>query len=323
MESRVKPRRVLVLGGGPDAEREVALESSRCVAEALATLPGYTVHREVIGEIDLGQLRALPGEVIFPVLHGPFGEGGPLQDLMEQDGRPYVGCRPFAARAAMDKVGTKLASMAAGVPTAPARVFSPRDSACPLPLPVVLKPIHEGSSVGVHICTTQTQWKAAVREVAADMLAHPHRAYMVELAVLGGSELTIGVLDGVALAPIRIRPKSEFYDYHAKYHSEDTKYDVDPPLAPGLKETLQRHAGAIARALGVRHLCRVDFLQSAQGQAWLLEVNTMPGFTGHSLLPMAAAHAGLSFAALAQRLVECAVRDAAPPAGATPSGALT
>ncbi|MFA6044025.1 MAG: D-alanine--D-alanine ligase [Phycisphaerales bacterium] len=314
----MNPRHVLVLGGGPDAEREVSLESSRCVAEALATLPGYTVHREIIDAIDLASLRALPGDIIFPVLHGPFGEGGPLQDLMEQDGRPYVGCRPFAACAAMDKVGSKLAAMAVGVPTTPARVFNPRDTACPLPLPVVLKPIHEGSSVGVHICTTPAHWAAAVAAATADMHTHPHRSYMVEGAILGGSELTVGVLDGTPLAPIRIRPKSEFYDYHAKYHSDDTKYDVDPPLAPGLKETLQHHAAALARAIGVRHLCRVDFLQSREGEPWLLEVNTMPGFTGHSLLPMAAAHAGLPFAALTQRLVECAVRDSAVPAVARP-----
>lgn len=307
----MNPRHVLVLGGGPDAEREVSLESSRCVAEALATLAGYRVHREVIGAIDLATLRSLPGEVIFPALHGPFGEGGPLQDLMEQDGRPYVGCRAFAARAAMDKIGSKLAGLGVGVPTTPARVFNPRDLACPLPLPVVLKPIHEGSSVGVHICTTPGQWEAAVLAATADIKANPQRSYMVEGAVLGGAELTVGILDGTPLAPIRIRPKSEFYDYHAKYHSDDTKYEVDPPLAPGLKERLQQQARALAVAIGVRHLCRVDFLLSREGEPWLLEVNTMPGFTGHSLLPMAAAHAGLPFAALAQRLVECAVRDAA------------
>lgn len=312
-------RHVLVLGGGPDAEREVSLESSRCVAEALATLPGYKVHREVIDAIDLARLRDLPGDVIFPVLHGPFGEGGPLQDLMEQDGRPYVGCGPFAARAAMDKIGAKLAAMGVGVPTTPARVFNPRDRACPLPLPVVLKPIHEGSSVGVHICTTLAQWNNAVEAAIADMRAHPHRSYMVEGAVLGGAELTVGILDGKALAPIRIRPKSEFYDYQAKYHSDETKYDVDPQLPVGLKERLQKYALDLSRAIGVRHLARVDFLLSkagAAGQAgepWLLEVNTMPGFTGHSLLPMAAGHAGMTFAGLAQRLVECAVRDGSSP----------
>ncbi|MDX2131308.1 MAG: D-alanine--D-alanine ligase [Planctomycetota bacterium] len=301
--------RVLVLGGGPDAEREVSLESSRCVAEALASLPGLTVHREVIARLTLPELRALPGEVIFPALHGPFGEGGPLQDLLELDARPFVGCRPHAARLAMDKVATKLAAARAGVPTAEALILNTADPACPMPPPVVVKPVHEGSSVGVHICRTHDDWSRARAAAVSDRAAHPARTYMVERAILGGREVTVGVLDGAAFAPVEIRPATEFYDYQAKYTRDDTTYVVDPDLPAGVSARLREHAVTLARAIGVRHLCRVDFLLDAASNPWLLEVNTMPGFTTHSLLPMGAQHAGLSFAALCHRLVQFAQRD--------------
>lgn len=301
--------RVLILGGGPDAEREVSLESSRCVHEALSGRKRFEVRREVIGRLTGAELAALPGDVVFPVLHGPFGEGGGVQDLLELDGRPYVGSRPAAARLAMDKMGTKLAGLRAGVPTCEACVFNGSDAACPVPLPVVVKPVHEGSSVGVHICRDRTAWDAARETVMADMEDHPWRAYMVERAVLGGRELTVGLLDGEALAPVEIKPAAEFYDYEAKYHRDDTRYEVDPPLAPGVGARLREFAVRIGGVVGVRHMARVDFLLDAGGELWMLEINTIPGFTTHSLLPMGAAHAGIEFPSLCERLVEMALRD--------------
>jgi D-alanine-D-alanine ligase len=303
---------VLVLGGGPDAEREVSLESSRCVAEALAAGHRFLAHRAVIGRVTPSELRALPGDVIFPVLHGAFGEGGPLQDMLVADGRPFVGCGPSAARLAMDKIATKMIAASLGVPTAPAAILGPADEACPFPLPVVVKPVHEGSSVGVRICRGPAEWDAARRSALADMHRPGGRAAMVEPAILGGGELTVGVLDGRALAPILIKPATDFYDYQAKYHRDDTSYIVDPPLPDGLAASIREHAVKLARGLGVRHLCRVDFLMDASGAPWMLEVNTMPGFTTHSLLPKAAAHAGLAFTALAEALVDFARRDDAP-----------
>ncbi len=299
---------VLVLGGGPDAEREVSLVSSKAVAQALRE-DGHEVHYRAITRPTLAQLRAMKGDVVFPVLHGGWGEGGPLQDALERLGRPYVGCTSKAARLAMDKVGTKLAASSIGVATNPACVLNLRDPACPLDLPVVLKPIHEGSSVGVHVCRTTKEWEQALRHVSHDVRRHPQRVYMVERAVLGGRELTVGVLDGQALPIIEIRPKVEFYDYEAKYHRHDTEYLVQPRLRRGLDELLSAHAVALARTMGVRHLCRVDFLVDRAGEAWLLEVNTMPGFTGHSLVPMAAAHTGLTMPRLCGKLVRMALRD--------------
>src|ERR1051325_10902965 len=149
---------VLVLGGGPEAEREVSLWSSKAVAEALTSLGRYRVRYEVIGKLTSAQLKSLPGEVVFPVLDGWWVEGGPLQDLLEVDGRAFVGCGPTAARLAMDKLATKMMAAKAGVLTAASAVFNRDDEGCPLPFPVVVKPVHEGSSVGVHFVRTQEQW---------------------------------------------------------------------------------------------------------------------------------------------------------------------
>lgn len=306
---------VLVLGGGPDAEREVSLVSSRAVADALESA-GVAVRYEVIDRLSAGQLAAMGGDVIFPVLHGPYGEGGPLQNLLDRDGRPYVGCGPLAARVAMDKMASKLAAARIGVRTAHAAVFNPRDERSPLNAPLVLKPIHEGSSVGVHLCHGSAAWAAALPLVLVDLREHPGRSYMVE-ELIDGVELTVGVLDAGSdtarvLPPIEIRPATAFYDYEAKYNRDDTQYIVDSPLPAGVKEEIQRSALALAREVGVRHLCRVDYLLDRRGAPWMLELNTMPGFTGHSLLPMAAATVGLDMPRLCATLISWAIRDRRP-----------
>jgi D-alanine-D-alanine ligase len=303
-----KDVRVLVLGGGPDAEREVSLESSKGVAAALEQ-EGYRVRREVIDRIDASTLSALGADVIFPVLHGPWGEGGPMQDELLATGKPFVGCSPACARLAMDKMATKLAAARVGVPTLPAGVLNLTDDVPPFGLPAVVKPIHEGSSVGVHICKTRERWDEAMIAVSTDRARHPLRTYMVERAALGGSELTVGWLDGTALPIVEIRASVEFYDYEAKYHRDDTQYIVAPDLPNGLTQRIQSYAFAVAKELGCRHLSRIDFMLDAQREPWLLEVNTLPGFTSHSLLPKAAAAVGINYSQLASRLVQMALRD--------------
>lgn len=300
---------VLVLGGGPDAEREVSLVSSKAVAAAIGRSGEFVANYQVIERVSGEELKKLSGDVVFPVLHGGWGEGGPLQDLLVEDGRPFVGCRAGAARLAMDKMGTKLLASRLGVPTQAASIFNGRDAACPFEFPVVLKPVQEGSSVGVHICRTQAEWTNAVVRVMEDIKAHPSRVYMIERAVLGGSELTVGVLDGKPLPPIEIRPKVAFYDYEAKYQRNDTQYVVNPELPAGVGVTIQKSAKAMFDGLGCRHLSRVDFLLDPTGSVWLLEVNTLPGFTDHSLLPMAASKEGLPMEKLCAALVQMALRD--------------
>jgi len=299
---------VLVLGGGPDSEREISLQSAAAVANALREA-GHEVNAQTIVTPTLEELEAMPGEVIFPVLHGPWGEGGELQDLLERDGREYVGCRPHAARMAMDKLATKLAAARVGVPTGAACLVHPGESGCAIPLPLVIKPACEGSSVGLHLCRTDEELRAALQSLDPNL-----GAWMAE-TMINGRELTVGLLEreGVmsTLPIVEILPRGGSggaYDYEAKYQRNDTRYVVNPELPPGVATVLGEQALRVAEAVGVRHLARVDFLLDASEIGWLLEINTMPGFTDHSLLPLAAKAAGLPMPALTDHLVRAALR---------------
>jgi len=310
---------VLVLGGGPDAERLVSLESAAAVADGLREA-GATVHIHTLeGVPTLDELAKLPGEVVFPVLHGPFGEGGPMQALLEKLGRPFVGSRAAAARWAMDKLATKLEAARLGIDTLPARVFQPDDATAPMDLPVIIKPVCEGSSVGLHVCEDAQAWEAAHRAVCGAMQRHPTRVSMVE-PLLRGRELTAGVLEQphggfLALPLVEILPRSGVYDYQAKYDRDDTSYVVRPTLPDTVVRTCQEAALALVESMGIRHVARVDFLygsfQNTPERLWFMEVNTMPGFTSHSLLPMAGQAAGLDMAHLCGQLAELAWRSVA------------
>lgn len=305
---------VLVLGGGPDAEREVSLTSARFVAAGIEDSRRYRVHRQTIDRLTLAELRALPGDIVFPVLHGGWGEGGPLQDLLQADGRPFVGSRARAARHAMDKLATKLTAATLGIPTPAAHVFDPRDPVCPLPFPVVVKPIHEGSTVGLFVCTTEDEWASARAALERGNTAGDRRSSMIEPCIRGpGSgkarEFTVGLLDDHPLPIIEIIPADGLYDYEAKYTRNDTRYLLDPPLPPGVADEMQQATVTLAKAIGIRHVARADFMLDASGRPWFLEINTLPGFTDHSLVPKAAAHAGMPMAQVCAKLVDLALRD--------------
>lgn len=298
---------VLVLGGGPDAERAVSIESASSVAAALRT-SGHEVHLVTIDKPALEELHAMPGDVVFPVLHGPWGEGGGLQTLLEQLERPFVGCGRVAASVAMDKLATKLLASTLGIPTPMACAVRAGHLRCAVEPPVVIKPVFEGSSVGLHLCGDEQALSRALQGL--DVGRGP---WMAERAVRG-RELTVGILAkrgiGLAALPlVEIRPKDGAYDFAAKYERDDTAYVVGPELPAGVAAMLSEHAVRLAVAMGVRHLARVDFLLDEAGQGWLLEINTMPGFTSHSLLPMAAASEGLPMPQLAALLVEQANQD--------------
>lgn len=299
---------VTVLGGGADAEREVSLESSSAIASALEDTNTFNINRLVIDTLDQDHLAQIETDIFFPALHGPWGEGGPLQDLLEADGRPFVGAGPRAARLAMDKIATKSIALSIGVPTTTSCVLTPADPACPLPLPVVAKPIHEGSTVGLFVCHTEADWRQAHTRAAAT-----GRPYMIE-PYIAGRELTVSVLDGAPLPIIEIIPAGGLYDYEAKYTRNDTTYTPHPALPPGVADRISAAAVQLFHALGARHLARIDFILDAAGIPWLLELNTMPGFTDHSLLPMAARAAPpgleLNMPELCAHLVNLALRDA-------------
>lgn len=303
---------VLVLGGGPDAEREVSLRSSAAVHQA-AKDAGYEADLLIIDRPTPAEVAGWRNKVVLPILHGRFGEGGTMQRLLEAAGVRFVGCRSEAARTAMDKMATKLAAARAGVPTSPGAIVDADDTVSPVGLPAVVKPVAEGSSVGLHICRDQPSWERAMLAVREDQAKNPHRAYLAEPFV-GGRELTAPILgqeDGSlrALPLVEIAAAGGVYDYQAKYTRNDTRYTVLPELPDDQTRAVQEHAVRIGRALGVRHLARVDFLLPPDREPVMLEVNTMPGFTGTSLLPMSARADGMAMPALVSHLIQLAANE--------------
>jgi len=301
-----RPLRVLVLAGGPDRERAVSQKSGREVAAALRDA-GHAVREADITPDDLSALDAfseLGEHAIFPALHGAWGEGGGLQAVLDARGLPYVGCRPAAARQCMDKAATKARLAEVGIATPPYEVIDTAAGNPPtLDPPVVVKPDADGSSIDVAICPDAASLAAAWGPIAA---RNPR--LLVE-RFIDGPELTVGILGDTALPPIQIVPATAFYDYNAKYERDDTRYRFAIELPTETLRAIERMALATHRALGCRHLCRVDLMVDREHRAWVIEVNTMPGFTTHSLLPMAAAHAGIPMPDLCDRLIRMAIAD--------------
>ena len=289
--------RVTVLLGGPSNEREVSLSSGRAVAEALVAA-GHTVHAADIRPGDLSALD-IACDVIFPVLHGEFGEDGQLQAILEQRNLPFVGSGSTACRLGMDKVASKRAWRDASLATPAWETITRAAPAATLPAPCVVKPIAGGSSIDVAICKTQLD-----ADLACDRVLSSHEEAMVE-QFIEGPELTIGILEGRALDPIRIVCKRTFFDYDAKYKSEcGTEHHFDLKLPESVDRRCRELAVEANRIIGCRDLARVDFMIDKQHNPWLLEINMIPGFTPTSLLPEAAAHGGISFPQLVDRLVQ-------------------
>jgi D-alanine-D-alanine ligase len=288
--------------GGTSAEREVSLESGRNVLEALRARGIDAKPVDGIPAL-LEALLAKRFDRVFNILHGNKGGGedGTLQGLLEALGVPYTGSGVLGSALGMDKIRTKQVWLSLGLPTPRyARLAPGADvvaAARGLGLPVIVKPSCEGSSVGVSRVFDEAGLSAAV-ELAA---RYPGELLMEQLVV--GGEYTVGILGDVALPSIRIVPAGEYYDYHAKYQAEDTQY-----LCPGLEGEAERAIRALAlqafRAAGCTGWGRVDVMRDAEGNNYLLEVNTAPGMTSHSLVPKAAGQVGIGFEALCWRVLE-------------------
>lgn len=303
------PLDILVLMGGPDRERDVSLKSGAAVARGLRDA-GHRVGEYVTaGADDLAPLdaflKAHPQGVVFPALHGRFGEGGELQWLLTSRGARFVGCQTEAAARCMDKGAAKAVLVDAGLPTPGSEILK-RGQTRTRPAPVVVKAVDEGSSIGLEICASNDAADAAVAKLHAD-----YEELLVE-DFIRGRELTVGVLEDKTapgglrvLPPIQIVPATALYDYEAKYLRNDTQYKFETGLSEAQLAELARLAARAFRVLGCRHLARIDFIADERGP-WFIEANTMPGFTDHSLLPKAAAKAGLSFAQLVDHLVRLA-----------------
>jgi D-alanine-D-alanine ligase len=292
--------KVTVLYGGPSAEREVSLVSGRAVIDGLRSM-GHKVFASDVSPADLSGLDH-PCDVVFPVLHGQFGESGELQEILEARKLKFVGSGSAASRLGINKVLTKQAWEKAGLPTPAYRVIRRGESAGEIPGSCVVKAIDSGSSIDVYLCKAPAEAEAQAREAIGKVLAK-HESVLVE-QFIDGIELTVGLLEEKPLAPIRIVPKGEFFDFHAKYKASDTEHRFDTGLAPPVVEQCRRLAARANEVVGARDLARVDIMVDRQNRPFLLEINTLPGFTPKSLLPEAAKHAGIEFGGLVDRLVK-------------------
>jgi D-alanine-D-alanine ligase len=292
------PRHICVLRGGPSAEREVSLRSGAAVVRALRSQGHHVSEVDPIGSWRL----PVDADLVFLALHGTYGEDGTVQDELDRRGVTYTGCDANSSRLAFDKVLTKKRLVACGVPTARFEVVRDLRSDWPrgwLP-PVVLKPVRQGSSVGLQFVDRTEEWPAALRE----SLQHDSEVLVEER--IPGREVTVAVLDGRALPVVEVRPRAGAYDYASKYTAGATEYLCPAPFDPAVTAQVQSAGLRAFKAVGGRDYGRVDIIVRPEATPMVLEVNTLPGMTETSLLPMAAAADGIGFAELCQRMVELA-----------------
>ncbi|MDB6064334.1 MAG: D-alanine--D-alanine ligase [Pedosphaera sp.] len=291
---------ITVMLGGPSAEREVSLRSGAAVANALRSLGHH------VDELDPKESNwKLPAgtQVVFLALHGTYGEDGTVQRQLDELGIPYTGCDAESSRVAFDKFLTKQKCVNAGVPTARYVVIDATTASWPMGWkpPVVLKPLRQGSSVGLQFVDRVADWSDALIEA----LRYDTQVLMEEK--ISGRETTVGILAGKALPVVEVRPKNGAYDYQNKYTAGATEYFCPADFDEATTQRIQEAAMGAFKAIGGRDYSRVDVMVRANGDPVVLEVNTLPGMTELSLLPKAAAASGMSYAELCQSMVELAL----------------
>jgi D-alanine-D-alanine ligase len=296
-------KRVGVLSGGLSVEREVSLRSGAAISEALRSLGYRVVDVDVQRDVAL-RLLDMSIDVAFIALHGRYGEDGSIQGLLESMHIPYTGSGVLASAVGMDKVFSKQVFLARGIPTPLYRSFDTQEAALsgldelPFPFPLVVKPSREGSSVGVFICKTREACVDAIPKASA------FAGTVLLEQFIAGREVQGSVLDDVSLGAIEIVPAREFYDYEAKYSAgSGTKYLFPAPLPAPQYARVNAVCLAAHKALGCSGATRSDCIVTAEGEVWLLELNTLPGMTATSLLPKIAAGRGIDFPALCERLL--------------------
>lgn len=300
------PYRIAVLLGGNSAEREVSLRSGAAVSRALGER-GHTIVEIDPAAHDLSRQQWHDIDAAFIALHGRFGEDGQVQQILEDAGVPYTGSGVQASRLAFSKSASKERFLQHHVPTAPYVLIHESDTAerilqraGSLGFPLVVKPDTQGSSLGVSIVQSPDELSAALtRCLQFDSFG------LLESAIVG-AECTVGLIDDVALPPIRIQTHRPFFDYYAKYEDDETQYLFDA-LPADVTRRVEQTARNACHALGTRGLTRVDLMIDKFQRPWVLEINTVPGLTDHSLVPKAAARIGLSLGELCERTVQSAL----------------
>ena len=305
MSKTLKQEKIAVLLGGTSAEREVSLNSGTAVLNALRK-QGYDAHPIDPKEFPVATLKEQGFDRVFNILHGRGGEDGTMQGLLEQIGIPYTGCGVMTSALTMDKMRTKMLWKAFGLPVAEMEIvtvenratLNPESVAKKLGLPLMVKPSLEGSSVGLTKVKTMEELESAV-----DFALKFDRTVLIE-EWLAGDEFTVPVLNNEVLPSIKIVPEGEFYDYDAKYISDNTQYFCPAGLSDAREQELRRLVKQAYDVVGCRGWSRIDVMADAEGEFRLVEVNTNPGMTSHSLFPKSAATVGYSFEQLVEKILE-------------------
>lgn len=293
--------KVAVLCGGRSAEREISLKSGAAVLTALLK---NGVEAQLFDPAEQGLHKLLEGgfQRVFIALHGRFGEDGTVQGALELMNMPYTGSGVLASALAMDKWRSKLVWQAAGLPIPAYEMLNATSDLAStvqlLGLPLFIKPAHEGSSVGISKVKNASDLRAAYEEAAK------YDKFVIAEEYISGGEYTVAILGDQALPVIKIEPANEFYDYEAKYLRNDTRYLCPSGLSQEKEAEMQQLALQSFSLIGGAGWGRVDFLMDGAGQPYLLEINTVPGMTDHSLVPMAARHAGMNFEQLVLKILD-------------------
>ena len=295
MSGKKRFRKVAVLMGGPSSERAVSLRSGAAVAKALRER-GYEVAEVVVGEDRSFDVPAGTG-VAFVAMHGHFGEDGTIQAILRKQGVPHTGSSPEASARAFDKSKSKPVMVAAGIPT-PKFEFLRKGQKRTLPLPVVVKPVRQGSSVGVSRVKREEDWPAALEAA----LGYDDIALVEEF--IPGRELTVGVVGDTVLPVIEIVAPDGFFDFHAKYTKGVSQHVIPAPISEETARQCRAAALATFRALGCAGMGRVDIRLHPDGRIFVLELNNIPGMTEVSLLPDAARAHGWSFPELCEKILD-------------------
>ncbi|MFW5870870.1 MAG: D-alanine--D-alanine ligase [Verrucomicrobiota bacterium] len=294
-----KFKRVAVLMGGFSSEREVSLSSGAAVSRGLGEA-GYEV--ETVDVVDANPQLPSEAEAVFIALHGAFGEDGGIQKVLDRAGIPYTGSGAQASSAAFNKELSKKIFSENGIPSASYEVLGPGDSRS-LPFPVVVKPVAQGSSLGVSRVFDEAGWKAAVSR------AFSYGDRILVEKYIKGKELTVGVVGKKSLPLIEIVAPEEWYDYNAKYTKGITRYLEPATVERDIAGRCRDLALKAFQCMGCRGFGRVDFRMGVDGSLYVLEINTIPGFTETSLLPKAAVGAGIGFAELCDMIMQSAKCD--------------
>lgn len=287
---------VAVLKGGFSAEREVSLESGAAIANGLRKA-GYTVTEIDVTAPDFTVPAGI--EAVFIALHGTFGEDGGAQTRLTELGLPYVGADAESSQRSFDKLLTEICLREAGVPVPESETLRRGDERT-MSLPVAVKPPRQGSSVGCSLVFNESEWIPALAD------AFQYDDEILVQRFIPGREFTVGVVDGEVLPIVEIVTAAGWYDYTAKYKVDTTRYVIPAELDAKTAARMQKTALETFEALGARGFGRVDFRMTPEGEQFVLELNTIPGFTSHSLLPKAAAAAGIEFSALCDRIMKTA-----------------